>query len=276
MHDTHRDFARSASRSTAPRRRFCQWVLGFATLPAGGWAVRAAPADDPQKTFDEAVRLFFAGRPAESVKAFDALVTAQPAAEPHLWQRGLALYYAGRFAAGRRQFELHRTVNPADVENATWHFACVARDQGADAAQAALLPVGADRRVPMREIYDLYAGRGSAAAVLDTARSLLSRQRYEDAIRASAEAAQHARAAYTAATAEAERRRLRRQQEVQRRQLEESFARMSRSVGPWVVRLPGGTVTGPDPWRSLQPPAEHSGSARGSAQWSRDIAQAGW
>lgn len=169
MHDTHRDFARSASRSTAPRRRFCQWVLGFATLPAGGWAVRAAPADDPQKTFDEAVRLFFAGRPAESVKAFDALVTAQPAAEPHLWQRGLALYYAGRFAAGRRQFELHRTVNPADVENATWHFACVARDQGADAAQAALLPVGADRRVPMREIYDLYAGRGSAAAVLDAA-----------------------------------------------------------------------------------------------------------
>jgi len=166
MHDTHRDFARSASRSTAPRRRFCQWVLGFATLPAGGWAVRETRADAPRNTFDEAVRLFFAGRPVESATMFDALVAAQPAAEPHLWQRGLALYYAGRFAAGRRQFELHRTVNPADVENATWHFACVAREQGADAARAGLLPVGADRRVPMGEIYDLYAGRSTSAAVL--------------------------------------------------------------------------------------------------------------
>jgi hypothetical protein len=132
------------------------------------------------------------------------------------------------------------------------------------------------RRVAAWYAEGVQADVRGAAAALDTARSLLSRQRYEDAIRASAEAAQHARTAYTAATAEAERRRLRRQQEVQRRQLEESFARMSRSVGPWVVRLPGGTVTGPDPWRSLQPPAEHSGSARGSAQWSRDIAQTGW
>ena len=132
------------------------------------------------------------------------------------------------------------------------------------------------RRVAAWYAEGVQADVRAATAALDTARSLLSRQRYEDAIRASAEAAQHARAAYAAATAEAERRRLRRQQEIQRRQLEESFARMSRSVGPWVVRLPGGTVTGPDPWRSLQSPGDHSGAARGSARWSRDIAQSGW
>jgi hypothetical protein len=132
------------------------------------------------------------------------------------------------------------------------------------------------RRVAAWYAEGVQADVRGATAALDASRSLLSRQRYEDAIRASAEAAQHARAAYAAATAEAERRRVRRQQEIQRRQLEESFARMSRSVGPWVVRLPGGMVTGPDPWRSLQQPGEQAGSARGAAQWSRDIAQVGW
>ncbi|NDI17902.1 MAG: hypothetical protein EBY83_08090, partial [Verrucomicrobia bacterium] len=91
----------------------------------------------------------------------DRLVELQPEAEPELWQRGLALYYAGRFADGRRQFELHRTVNPADVENVAWHFACVARDQGPDKARQAIIPVGQDRRVPMREILDLFAGTGA-------------------------------------------------------------------------------------------------------------------
>lgn len=132
------------------------------------------------------------------------------------------------------------------------------------------------RRVAAWYAEGVQADVRGAAAALDTARSLLSRQRYEDAIRASAEAAQHARAAYAAATGEAERRRQRRQQEIQRRQLEESFARMSRGAGPWVVRLPGGTVTGPDPWRTVQAPAAGSESVRGGGSWSRDIAQVGW
>ncbi len=45
---------------------------------------------------------------------------AVPGAEPELWQRGLALYYTERFADGQKQFELHKTVNPNDVENRAW------------------------------------------------------------------------------------------------------------------------------------------------------------
>lgn len=123
-------------------------------------------AADPPALFNEAVRLFFAAQPVESAKVFDQLVAVRPESEPELWQRGLALYYAGRFDDGRRQFELHRTVNPADVENVAWHFACVARDKGADAARRAIIPVGADARVPMREVLELFAGRAEPAAVL--------------------------------------------------------------------------------------------------------------
>lgn len=123
----------------------------------------------PQERFSEAVRLFFEAKPAESARAFDQLVEAVPGAEPELWQRGLALYYAERFQDGRKQFELHKTVNPNDVENPAWHFLCVAKLEGVEAARTKLLPVGEDNRVPMKEILDLYAGRCDPEAVLEAA-----------------------------------------------------------------------------------------------------------
>ena len=132
-------------------------------------SLSAAEPSTPQAIFEEGVRLFFDAKPVESAHAFDRLVEAVPKAEPDLWQRGLALYYAERFEDGRRQFERHETVNPNDVENPAWHFLCVARLEGAEAARKAMLPVGKDRRVPMQEILDLYAGRGDAAAVLAAA-----------------------------------------------------------------------------------------------------------
>ena len=139
------------------------------------------------------------------------------------------------------------------------------------------------RRVAAWYAEGVQADVGRAAATLDAARSLLERMQYEDSIRASAEAAGAARAAYAAATAEAQRRRIVRQQEMQRRQLEESFARMSRGAGPWVIQLPGGVFTGPDPWRTAQTGPARSGSRAEPAPsrtagggWSRDIAQVGW
>lgn len=133
--------------------------------------LRATPAAEPtpQQLFAEAVRLFFDAQPVESAQTFDQLVSAVPGAEPELWQRGLALYYANRFQDGRKQFELHRTVNPNDVENPAWHFLCVAKLEGIEAARGKLLPVGEDPRVPMKEILELYAGRGEPAAVLAAA-----------------------------------------------------------------------------------------------------------
>ena len=95
-----------------------------------------------------------ASRPTE----FDDLARLAPDEAPYLWQRGIAQYYAGRFRECRAQFESHRTVNPDDVENAAWHFLCVARGESVAAARAALLPVGPDARVPMREIYQMFRG----------------------------------------------------------------------------------------------------------------------
>jgi hypothetical protein len=146
----------------AVRSLFVPVVLSFAVV---GFAAEKTP----QELFSEAAGLFFDAKPAESARVFDQLVVAVPAAEPDLWQRGLALYYAERFADGQKQFELHRTVNPNDVENPAWHFLCVARLEGAQVARGKLLPVGEDRRVPMQEILELYAGKCEPAVVLAAA-----------------------------------------------------------------------------------------------------------
>jgi lipoprotein NlpI len=115
---------------------------------------------------DRAMADFRAGRITESVAGFDRVAALQPDAAPQLWQRGIALFYAGRYDACRRQFESHRTVNPSDVENAAWHFLCVARAESPVAARAKMLPVGPDGRVPMREIDRMFRGELTPDAVL--------------------------------------------------------------------------------------------------------------
>ncbi|MGB7219917.1 MAG: tetratricopeptide repeat protein [Vicinamibacterales bacterium] len=121
--------------------------------------------------YERAVIAFRNGQITESVAAFDELARLVPDQAPQLWQRGIALYYAGRYQDCRAQFESHRTVNPNDVENAVWHFLCVAKAESPAKAKAALLPVGPDTRVPMGQIYRMFAGTLTPDAVLTTARS---------------------------------------------------------------------------------------------------------
>jgi lipoprotein NlpI len=115
---------------------------------------------------DRAIDDFLAGRITESVTGFDRVVTLAPNAAPELWQRGIALYYLGRYDDCRKQFESHRTVNPNDVENPAWHFLCVAHAESPAKARAALLPVGPDQRSPMREVYEMFKGTMTPDAVL--------------------------------------------------------------------------------------------------------------
>lgn len=131
----------------------------------------AAMAQDVRATLEQAVSDFRNARIDASVRGFDRAVKQEPEAAPHLWQRGIAQYYAGQYKECRAQFESHRTVNAADVENAAWHFLCVARQSSAGDARKALLPVGPDSRRPMREIYAMFRGELSPTAVLKAAGS---------------------------------------------------------------------------------------------------------
>ncbi|HVL12799.1 MAG TPA: hypothetical protein VM529_09545, partial [Gemmata sp.] len=78
-------------------------------------------------------------------------------------------YYAGKFDEGRKQFDLHRTVNPEDVENSAWHYLCNARANTPKKAREDLIPVTKDARVPMKQVLELYAGKIKPQDVLDAA-----------------------------------------------------------------------------------------------------------
>jgi lipoprotein NlpI len=144
-------------------------VLRTCAIMALAVTACAQPADRPQEVFDRAIADFQRGRIAESAAGFDNLVKLVPDITPQLWQRGIALYYAGRYRDCRAQFESHHTVNPDDVENAAWHFLCVARAESPEKARSALLPVGPDSRVPMPQIYEMFRGKLSPEEILASA-----------------------------------------------------------------------------------------------------------
>jgi lipoprotein NlpI len=126
-----------------------------AAVAAAESLVREYPDDPP------AIRLagdyyLRAGKIRESIEQFERYIERVPLHKPELWQYGIALAIAGDYEAGRKQFELHRTVNPNDVENSLWHFYCVAKAQSAAKALELILPAPGDRRVPMEELLWLY------------------------------------------------------------------------------------------------------------------------
>ena len=115
------------------------------------------------------VAYFKSAKVVESIADFDKYIAANPRSEPEHWQRGISHYYAGEFAKGRKQFEVHQTVNPNDVENAVWHFLCVARAETIEKARAAYIPIKGDTRVPMMEVHALFIGKLKPEDVLASA-----------------------------------------------------------------------------------------------------------
>ncbi|MCH2114855.1 MAG: tetratricopeptide repeat protein [Pirellulales bacterium] len=141
-------------------------LLGATTSVVGDEALESA-----SQYVGRGMQRFRDNQVAESIRDFQQAAKLDPHRAPRLWQLGISHYYAGKFDEGRQQFELHQTVNPHDVENAAWHFLCVARLEGIEAARKSLIRIDTtrDRRIPMSEIYDFYAGRGPEITVIRAA-----------------------------------------------------------------------------------------------------------
>src|SRR5262249_21028907 len=106
------------------------------------------------------------GKITESLADFDKFLELRPEERPGHWQRGIALYYAGKFEEGARQFKAGDKVFADDVENAVWHYLCNAKVVGPEKARTQLLKIGTDKRVPMMVVYDLFAGKAKPEDVM--------------------------------------------------------------------------------------------------------------
>ena len=114
---------------------------------------------------------FKLGRIADSIADFDKAIELDPARERGHWKRGISYYYAGKYRLGRKQFESYQTFDDNDVENAVWRYLCMARGESADKARRELLKIKDDRRVPMMQVYAMFAGKTRPENVLAAARA---------------------------------------------------------------------------------------------------------
>ena len=118
----------------------------------------------------------------ESVRDFDKYIELRPQRKASHWQRGISHYYAGQYEDGTKQFEGYQDFDSNDVENAVWRYMCMARADGLAKARKDMLKIGDDRRVPMRQVYEMFSGRLQPADVLaaavdgSPAKELLNRQ----------------------------------------------------------------------------------------------------
>ncbi len=155
-------------------------------LRAGVVLERTGKNAEAVSAYDEALRLdsklaaayqarggahFKLGHVKEALADFDKFLDLRPEKKEDHWQRGIALYYAGRYEDGKEQFKLGDKVFANDVENAAWHYLCNARANGVEKARKELLKIGKDARVPLMEVYALYAGKAKPEDVLAAAKA---------------------------------------------------------------------------------------------------------
>ena len=118
----------------------------------------------PSALIQRGMQLFRELNLAASLEVFDSLYAAHQQLQPQLWQRGLALYYANRFAEGAAQFRLDAAAyNTADAEEAIWACLCESRlEGGLPAARARMLAVGQDPRPVLRIALRVFRGEAGA------------------------------------------------------------------------------------------------------------------
>lgn len=106
----------------------------------------------------------------KSAELFDAVLAIAPEVRPRLWQRGISLYYAGRYDDAAKQFRDDAVVNANDSEEAIW---ALISESGAGARADAfedlardIVAVRNERRPVMRIVYNLFANKATVDDVL--------------------------------------------------------------------------------------------------------------
>ena len=65
---------------------------------------------------NQGMEVFRCGNIKESIVLFDRAMELDPSLHLRLWQRGLSLYYAGKYQDAANQFEVDVISNPNDTE----------------------------------------------------------------------------------------------------------------------------------------------------------------
>ena len=107
---------------------------------------------------ERGVCFFMQSKFKQSLAEFDRYLALEPKKANGHWQRGIVLYYLGKYEEGKKQFKGYEAVSTTDAENAVWHLMCAAKKDDLAKARKGIMKIGKDIRVPMMEVYDLFKG----------------------------------------------------------------------------------------------------------------------
>lgn len=114
---------------------------------------------------------FREGRVDESARFYDA-AAATGFPRSLFWQRGISLYYAGRYTEGAAQFRTDLELKASDPEESIWAMVCEARQIGFNAARMCMQSIVKSPRPELLTAYRLFRGDdedGARLALEETA-----------------------------------------------------------------------------------------------------------
>jgi lipoprotein NlpI len=101
---------------------------------------------------------FFRGDFAGAFESYQRMVELDPGTDAGHWRKGIAAYYAGRYADGAAQFSQYHRFDNVDRENGIWKFLCEAKETDVATARKQLLKYDKADRPPLGEVYRLFTG----------------------------------------------------------------------------------------------------------------------
>ena len=132
-----------------------------------------AAKENPRALTSRGMDLFKNAQVADSLSAFDRAIELDERYKGILWQRGLSLYYADRFADASEQFVRDVALNPRDTEEAVWALLSQARAEGSwDKAQKNVIDIRGERRPYMLLVYRVCQGKTPVEQLEQLATSL--------------------------------------------------------------------------------------------------------
>ncbi len=114
------------------------------------------------------LRLFL-GDEKGAVADFEKEIKLDPSHDAPHWRLGIAYYFAGDYAKSAAQFAKYHAYDSRDRENGVWQFLANARVKGIEAARKEMLEYTRFDREPFPDLYEMFAGKKTAAEVLSGA-----------------------------------------------------------------------------------------------------------
>lgn len=109
---------------------------------------------------------FFMGDFEKSVADYEKMVELDGGLDASHWRRGIARFYADKFADAAKQFEIYNSFDDVDRENGIWRYFSQFKAYGAKKAREGLLKYRKDDREPFPAVYKLFSGDMTGAEIL--------------------------------------------------------------------------------------------------------------